>query len=128
MTADYRGRRPASRATNVLPTGTSRLKPPPWPLGDPNPMELDLWVDLWRRPVAALWRSLFVPPLVVARYVRVVVANPASGSLAQMESGLGLTPAALGRLKVTFETPHPTLSDAAEAILAAARARLEEES
>jgi hypothetical protein len=128
MTRDYGGRRPADHATNVLPTGISRLKPPAWPLGDPNPQELALWVDLWRRPVAHLWRTMYVPPLVVARYVRVVSANPASGSLAQMESGLGLTPAALGRLKVTFETPHPSLSDEAERILAAARARLEEES
>jgi hypothetical protein len=125
---DFRGRRPTVQSANVLPTGVSRLKPPAWPLGEANPQELALWVDLWRRPVAHLWRTMHVPPVVPARYVRVLLANPASGSLAQMESGLGLTPAALGRLKVTFETAHPTLSDAAEAIIAAARARLEEES
>jgi hypothetical protein len=128
MAGDYRGRRPTAHAANVLPVGISRQRPPAWPLGAPSEQERALWADLWRRPVAHLWRSLCIPPIVVARYVRVVTTNPASGSLAQMESGLGLTPAALNRMKVTFATPHPTLSDEAEAILAAARARLEAES
>jgi hypothetical protein len=73
--------------------------------------------------VAALWRSQHIAPVVVARYVRVVCANPASGSLAQMESGLGLTPASLARMHITFEEPRPALAAAAEDALAAARAR-----
>jgi hypothetical protein len=127
MSADYRGRRPANPGANVLPVGASRKKAPAWPLGTASASERALWVDLWARPVAHLWRSLHIPPIVPARYVRVVLANPASGSLAQMESGLGLTPAALKRLSVTFEEVHPTLSDEAERILAAARERLEAE-
>jgi hypothetical protein len=124
---DYRGRRPAEGSATTLPTVPSRLKAPPWPFGTPSEVELTLWRDLWRRPVAHLWRSQHIAPMVVARYVRVLVANPAAGSLAQMESGLGLTPASLGRLHVSFERPRPPLSDAAEQLLAAARARLEED-
>jgi hypothetical protein len=125
--ADYRGRRPANPGANVLPTGASRKRAPAWPLGEADEGELELWADLWGRPVGHLWRSMHIPPIVVGRYVRVVLANPASGSLATMESGLGLTPAALKRLSVTFEEVHPTLSDEAERILAAARERLEAE-
>jgi hypothetical protein len=124
---DYRGRRPAEGSATTLPTGPSRLKAPSWPFGTPSETELTLWKDLWRRPVAHLWRSQHIAPMVVARYVRVLVANPAAGSLAQMESGLGLTPASLGRLHVSFERPHAPLSDEAEQLLAAARARLEED-
>lgn len=127
MTRDYGGRRPTPQSPTVLPTGTSRLKPPPWPLGEASDAELALWCDLWRRPVASLWRSLHIAPIVPARYVRVLLANPAAGSLAQMESGLGLTPAALARMKVTFAEPHASLSGEAEAVLAEARARHEEE-
>lgn len=127
MTQNYRGRRPAEGSATTLPTVPSRLKAPPWPFGTPSEVELTLWRDLWRRPVAHLWRSQHIAPMVVARYVRVLVANPAAGSLAQMESGLGLTPASLGRLKVSFAQPRPPLSDAAEQLLAAARARLEED-
>jgi hypothetical protein len=124
---DYRGRRPAEGSATTLPTVPSRLKAPPWPFGTPSEAELTLWKDLWRRPVAHLWRAQFIAPMVVARYVRVLVANPAAGSLAQMESGLGLTPASLGRLKVSFERPRAPLSDEAERLLAAARTRLEED-
>lgn len=129
MTADYRGRRPTDRPSgNVLPVGMSRQRAPAWPLGTASDAEALLWADLWRRPVAHLWRARYIAPVVVARYVRVLLANPASGSLAQMESALALTPASLARLRVSFEEPHATLSDEAERILAAARARLEAES
>ena len=124
--AEYRGRRPNDSSGTILPTGPSRLRAPVWPLGNPSDAELALWRDLWRRPVATLWRNRYTPPLVVARYVRVLVANPASGSLAQMENGLGLTPASLGRLHVSFETPAPRLSAAAEKRLSDAAAKVGE--
>lgn len=123
MTRDYGGRRPAARAANVLPTTVGRQKAPPWPFGEPSEAERALWADLWRRPVAHLWRAQYIAPIVVGRYVRVVVSNPASGSLAQMESALGLTPASLARMHVTFEEPRPALSDAAAVALADARRR-----
>lgn len=121
--ADYRGRRPAL-AANVLPTGQSRKKAPPWPLDEHDDLELALWTDLWARPVAHLWRSMHIAPIVVCRYVRVVLSNPASGSLAAMESALGLTPASLRRLQVTFEPP-PLVSENDEiaAIIAEVRSR-----
>ena len=125
MTREYGGRRPTPTAANVLPTGISRAKPPAWPFDGPTVDEQALWRDLWRRPVAHLWRSQHIAPMVVARYVRVLVRNPASGSLAQMESALGLTPASLTRLRVQFEAPSPPLSAEAEARIAAARRRLE---
>lgn len=125
MSGDYRGRRPAERPSNVLPTTVGRQKPPAWPLGAASKAETALWTDLWRRPVAHLWRQTYIAPVVVARYVRVVVETPGSGSLAQMENGLGLTPASLARLRVTFEEPVPTLGAAAEDVLAKARRRRE---
>jgi hypothetical protein len=125
MTRDCGGRRPSSGSANVLPIGISRAHPPAWPFDGPSAEERALWIDLWRRPVAHLWRAQFIAPMVVARYVRVLVRNPASGSLAQMESGLGLTPASLNRLRVQFEAPQPALSREAETRLASARKRLE---
>ena len=111
----------------VRPTSCRRpsaaRKAPPWPFGEPSEAEQALWADLWRRPVAHLWRAQYIAPIVVGRYVRVVVSNPASGSLAQMESALGLTPASLARMHVTFEEPRPALSDAAAVALADARRR-----
>jgi hypothetical protein len=89
MTGDYRGRRPTERGANVLPTSVGRQKPPPWPLDAMSASESKLWTDLWRRPVAHLWRQTYIAPVVVARYVRVLLANPGSPSLAQMENGLG---------------------------------------
>ena len=77
----------------------------------PSDAESALWIDLWKRPVAHLWRGLYIAPMVIARYVRVLSSNPASGSLAQMESALGLTPASLGRLRVQFEAPIATAGD-----------------
>jgi hypothetical protein len=120
---DYRGRRPAEGSATTLPTVPSRLKAPPWPFGTPSEVERQLWRDLWKRPVAHLCRSTFIAPAVVARYVKVLCANPAAGSLAQMENGLGLTPASLARLGVQFAQPRRPLSDEAKALLAAARAR-----
>ena len=76
-----------------------------------------------RRPVAHLWRTQHIAPMVIARYVRVLVRNPASGALVAMESALALTPAALNRLHIAFEEPRPGLSDEAEAALAAAHSR-----
>ena len=123
---DYRGRRPANRGSNVLPTGKSRHKAPGWPLGEPDDAERVLWADLWGRPVAHLWRSMHIAPIVVARYVRVVLAKPESGGLAQQESALGLTPASLRRLQVTFEEPTaPSGDDEVQALLDAAIARWE---
>ena len=118
MTREYGGRRP-DRPANVLSTAIPRVKPPDWPLGTPSADETRLWTDLWRRPVAQLWRAQFTPPVVVARYVRVLVANPGSATLAQMEAALGLTPAALARLKVTFEPAagEPSLNAAQRAVL-----------
>ena len=124
MKADYRGRRPTAPGSNVLPTGTSRKKAPPWPLGTPSEAERELWEDLWSRPVAHLWRSLHIAPIVVCRYVRVVLSTPSSGSLTQQENALGLTPASLKRLQVTFEDPAPpSESDEVAAIIEEVRAR-----
>lgn len=125
MTRDYGGRRP-QRGSSVLPTGVSRKKPPAWPLAEVDDFELGYWRDLWSRPVAHLWRSMHVAPLIVARYVRVLRSNPASASLTQMESALGLTPAALRRLQVTFEEPSAdSTDDDVKALLDAAVERWE---
>ena len=104
--SDYRGRRP-DQPTDTLPAGRSRMRPPPWPFPDIVPLEAALWDDLWHRRVAHLWRTMDIPPAVVARYVRVLVTTPGAASLAAMEAALALTPASLRRLRVQFAAERP---------------------
>jgi hypothetical protein len=117
------GRARDAKPANVLPTTPSTDKPPPWPLGTASKAESALWRDLWGRPAAHLWRSQFIAPIVPARYVRALLINSGNPSLVAMESALGLTPASLARMRVTFADPRPHLDDEAEDVLAKARER-----
>ena len=48
-----------------------------------------------------------IEPDVVARYVSLRYAKPELAALSRMEAELGLTPAALARLRLTVEEPTP---------------------
>ena len=82
----------------VLPARGCTRKPPAWPLGEPDADELRVWRDLWRRPVAVMWWSQRVPPVIVARYVVALVREQRDprakqgSTLARLESELALTP------------------------------------
>jgi hypothetical protein len=97
-------RRNAPEQWIVLPQ-RSRLAPPTWPLGAPSSDETALWSDLWSRPVAAWWHEQRLNPVVVARYVRVVLEKPGAPMLSKLENDLALTPASLVHLRLMVEAP-----------------------
>jgi len=90
----------------VLPAQGSKVAPPAWPLGKPTAPEAALWKRLWALPVAAWWWEQRIDPFVVARYVRVGIDQPQHGALGRLESELGLTPAAMARLRLVVEQPE----------------------
>ncbi len=104
---EQRRRRNAAPSYDVLPLEGPKRRSPDWPLGEPNVAEVALWRDLWSRPVAVAWHSQRIPPVVVARYVRMLVEQPFHASLSGLEAALGLTPAALARLHLRVEPSEP---------------------
>jgi len=56
----------------VLPAEGRKGKAPSFPLIDPSPRELQLWVALWKKPVALLWEKN-QQELAVAFHVRTMV-------------------------------------------------------
>lgn len=56
----------------VLPAEGRTGKAPVFPLIDPSQRELDLWVELWKKPVALLWEKN-QQELAVAFHVRTMV-------------------------------------------------------
>jgi hypothetical protein len=66
---------------------------------------------LWKLPVAAYWHEVRVEPSVVARYVRLAVGKPEHASVSRLETDLGLTPAALLRMRLVVEQPEPERVD-----------------
>ena len=91
----------------MLPKAGCGRSVPGWPLGKASSVESALWKDLWRRPIAEWWHLTATAPLVVARYVRLVLADPAHAQVGLLEKELGLTPASLVRLKLTVDEPEP---------------------
>lgn len=83
------------------------LKPPAWSLGSASKDEKELWARLWRLPVAAFWHETAVEPSIVSRYVRLALSKPEHAAVGRLETELGLTPAALARLRLFVETPEP---------------------
>jgi hypothetical protein len=66
-----------------------------------------LWKRLWALPVAAFWHEQAVEPSIVGRYCRLALERPEHASVGRLETELGLTPAALSRLRLVVETPEP---------------------
>ena len=96
---------------------------PDWPTSHtPSEDELTAWESLWALPQAVAWESLPGAAHVVARYVRLGIAvdamldagEPAAALVAQLrglEADLGMSPAALARLRwriVDKPKPKPT--------------------
>lgn len=101
--ADQLRRRNAPETWTVLPPEGCLLPVPKWPAGRASADESALWRDLWSSPIAAWWHEQRVTPNVVARYVRLSLAKPEHAAVGQIERELGLTPAAMLRLRLVVE-------------------------
>jgi hypothetical protein len=99
-------RRNAPEQWTVLPAEGCRLSVPKWPDGTPTKAEGDLWKRLWSLPVACWWHDQRLEPSIVARYVSLRFAKPALAVLSRIEGELGLTPAALLRMRLVVEPPE----------------------
>ena len=92
-------------AFTYLPADGRRGKPPPWPLGQPTPRELEVWRRLWRLPQAAAWEVGSAFDITIARYAWLKVSTEGDptaallGELRQMEDRLGLNPVSMARLR-----------------------------
>ena len=101
--ADKLRKRNRAELWTILPPEGCKVAAPKWPNGKPSPGEADLWKRLWRLPVAAWWREQQLEPFVVARYVSLAIEKPAHASVSQLEGSLGLTPAAMQRMRLVVE-------------------------
>jgi len=106
-------RRNAPEQWITLPR-SCRLAAPTWPLGDASLDEIGLWMSLWGRPVAAWWHEQRIEPVLVARYVRVVLDKPGAPMLSKIENDLALTPASLVHLRLMVEAPAEPVTKRAE--------------
>jgi hypothetical protein len=68
-----------------------------------------LWKRLWALPIAAWWHETRISPTVVARYVTLAVSKPEHATVGQLERELGLTPAAMLRMRLVVEQPEPSV-------------------
>lgn len=91
----------------MLPAEGCRLRVPAWPAAGPAEVEAKLWKRLWALPIAAWWHEQRIEPSVVARYVALAVSKPAHASVSRLEADLGLTPAALLRMRLVVEQAEP---------------------
>jgi hypothetical protein len=98
----------------VLPSEGCNLPAPKWPSGTPAKAEGDLWKRLWKLPIAAWWHEQKIEPSVVARYVVLAIEKPAHASVSRLEADLGLTPAALLRMRLVVEVPEPEAKPTAD--------------
>ena len=97
-----RRRNPPDQWTS-LPAEGCKLAAPAWPGSGKVP---PLWARLWKLPVAAYWHELRIEPSVVARYVTLSIEKPESPAVSKLETELGLTPAALLRMRLLVEVPE----------------------
>src|SRR6266487_6853795 len=97
----------------VLPAAGCSLPAPKWPSGKPTPAESALWKRLWNLPLAAWWHEQRIEPTIVARYVRLSLKRPEHATVGQLERELGLTPAAMLRMRLMVEAteaePEPAV-------------------
>lgn len=52
------------------------------------------------------WHGQAIEPSVVARYVQLALEKPAHAAVSRLESDLGLTPAAMHRMRLVVEHPE----------------------
>jgi hypothetical protein len=105
-----------------LPAEGRKGPPPKWPSGHkPSDAERKAWRRLWALPQAVAWQDMPGCAELVERYVRVSCATAADlddgtvkaatlAQLARMEGDLGLTPAALARLRWKVEGRLPAVT------------------
>src|SRR5436190_1937625 len=98
-----RRRNPPEQWTS-LPAEGCTLAVPKWPGPGKVPA---LWARLWRLPIASYWHEQRIEPSVVARYVTLSTAKPESPAVSRLEAELGLTPAAMLRMRLVVEHPEP---------------------
>jgi hypothetical protein len=98
----------------VLPAAGCKSPVPKWPSSKATADEAALWLRLWVLPVAAYWHATRIEPSVVARYVRLALEMPAHASVSRLETDLGLTPAALLRMRLVVEEPEPEAEPATD--------------
>lgn len=103
-------RRGVKPAKVYLPAEGYRGPIPDWPLAEGTRGEGERWLRLWRTPQAAQWVRMGIEP-VIARYARLaIIAERSEGATSlglaniksevrQLETVLGLSPAALRRLE-----------------------------
>ncbi len=126
--AQIRRRRNQAPTDAALPRKTTR-KAPVWPYGAPGAAAATLWGSLWHRPIASLWHDQGTEPTIVARYVRMALAEPMTPSLAAqvgaLETALGLTPQSMARMRLRIEDDRAERPPAAPDNIEAARRRYE---
>jgi hypothetical protein len=98
-----RRRNPPEQWTS-LPAEGCKLPTPKWP--GPTRKAPELWARLWRLPIAAYWHEQRIEPSVVARYVMLSTSKPESPAVSRLEGELGLTPAAMLRMRLVVEPPE----------------------
>jgi hypothetical protein len=107
-----RRRNPPEQWTS-LPAEGCKLAVPKWPGPEKPAQQPPLWARLWKLPVAAYWHETKIEPSVVARYVTLAATKPESPAVSRLEAELGLTPAAMLRMRLVVEPAEET-STAAE--------------
>ena len=83
------------------------LPVPTWPCGKVSTAQAALWKRLWRLPVAAYWHDQGIEPDVVALFVQLRLERPEHASVTRLATELGLTPAAMLRMRLVVERPEP---------------------
>jgi hypothetical protein len=98
----------------VLPAAGCTKAVPKWPNGKATAAQSALWKRLWKLPVAAWWHEQKIEPSIVAAYVRLATAKPEHASVLKLMTELGLTPAAMLRLRLVVELPEPEAKPSAD--------------
>jgi hypothetical protein len=105
--ADALRRRNRPEDWTVLPAAGCSKPVPKWPSSKASSAETALWKRLWKLPVVAWWHEQKIEPTIVASYVRLASAKPEHASVLKLMTELGLTPAAMLRLRLVVEQPEP---------------------
>jgi hypothetical protein len=100
-------RRNAPEQWTVLPAVGCDLDVPPWPFVKPSKAELELWARLWALPVAVYWWDQHIEPTIRGLLRQARHDAPGTCSCLALMKELGLTPAALQRLRLIVEAPEP---------------------
>ena len=99
-------RRNAPEQWTSLPAEGCKAPAPKWPFGKPSKGEADLWARLWALPIAVYWHEQRIEGSIVGAYVKLATTRPEHGSCLALMKELGLTPAALQRLRLIVEAPE----------------------